>query len=456
MFRESFQSLEYFFPGFTSYLISVFSHPIILAMWSFIKSWWWVILPYICFKIFLILWKWWRTQESWLPKQEPVIIEVRIPAGNIKPIRAMENVMAELYQVNYRPPDLWEKWIVGQEQLSYSFDVVSLEGEIHFFIRFRKRPMKDAIEAIIYSQYPEAEIMEVDDYTKNVPSDIPNKEWDIWGSNYTLAKKAPYPIRTYDSFETEREPTEEKIIDPMSSLLESLSLLGKGEQYWLQILAKPVSKRDFPKMSYWSEINEVIEELSRRKKPAKKSIFGSIFFFFLTGKMGEDKKEEKEIIPPEMKLTPGERETLAAVERKTGKLSFDCVIRFVYLGKGKAFFKPHGRLLFGYFSSFATTDHNALVIKGQPIITKIKSNWFLPINLLKKRRLYIRKRRLFRLYRMREDPFFPKPVNVCNIILSTEELATIYHFPAKGTTLAPSVPRTETRKGEAPAGLPIE
>ncbi|GAI18321.1 unnamed protein product, partial [marine sediment metagenome] len=62
---------------------------------------------------------------------------------------------------------------------------------------------RDSAESAIYSQYPEAEISIADDYTKYIPQDIPNKDWDLWGSDYKLLKENPYPIKTYLKFETE-------------------------------------------------------------------------------------------------------------------------------------------------------------------------------------------------------------------------------------------------------------
>lgn len=445
------------FQEYLEFLKNFGQNSFFLGFWQFIKSWWWVPLPFFLWKYFLFLWGWWRTFEVWLNKQEMAILEVKIPSESVKPIRAMEVVISEIFQTIYKPPDAWEKWIDGQTQLSFSLEVASIEGNIHFFIRFDKS-VKDAVEAAIYSQYPEAEVAEVKDYTKEVPPNIPNKEWDLWGTNYRLLKKDPYPIKTYKYFETEREALEEKIVDPLANLLEGMAKVGKGEQLWLQIIAKPIQQKDFPDKKYWKESEEVKEELARRAKkaPPKKPILLETFEALVYGKVMEKSTEEKELIPPEMKLTPGERETLAAVEEKTSKVCFQTVIRFIYLGKKEFFSKAKIRLIFSYFSSFSTLNCNALVPKGQPIITKIKKNWFLPINFLKNRRLYLRKRRIFRLYKSREEPFFPKMTEEGTQVLNTEEIATLFHFPAKGTTLAPFMPRTETKKGEAPSDLPIE
>jgi len=42
------------------------------------------------------------------------------------------------------------------------------------------------------------------------------------------------------------------------------------------------------------------------------------------------------------------------------------------------------------------------------------------------------------------------------IILNSEELASLYHFPAKITALAPAITPIEAKKGGPPPGLPIE
>lgn len=447
--------------NFTPQDLWIFLQPVLQVVWQFIKAWWWLPLPFLLWKRFKFFWLWFRIYNNFLPKQKPMLLEIRIPTDVLKPIRAMETVISELFQVIYAPPDPWEKWIDGQVQMSYSFEVAAIDGVPHFFIRIPDRSFRDSVEAVIYSQYPEAEITEADDYTKYVPKDIPNKEWDLWGTNYRLIKPDPYPIKTYPQFETEKEPLEEKRVDPIASLLEAMAKLKRGEQLWVQFIIRPSGQKDFPEMSYWSEIEKTKEELSRRKKKEKKkkSILMEAADIMLTGKpTSEAPPEKEELIPPEMKLTPGEREVLAAVENKASKPAFKTVIRFIYLGKKDVFFKQNLRLVFGFFSSFWTLNCNAFVPFGQPIITKIKKSWFLPKNMkfIRRRRMYLRQRRLFRMYVSREDPFFPELKDDGTYVLNTEELATLFHFPGKRSASAPFMSRIESKKGEAPSGLPVE
>ncbi|MCX6765152.1 MAG: hypothetical protein NT148_01280 [Candidatus Nealsonbacteria bacterium] len=68
--------------------------------------------------------------------------------------------------------------------------------------------------------------------------------------------------------------------------------------------------------------------------------------------------------------------------------------------------------------------------------------------------MYLRKRQLFRRYVGRATPKFPKSGGT--FVMTTEELATIYHFPGKSSASAPALERIESKRGEAPPGLPTE
>ena len=96
--------------------------------------------------------------------------------------------------------DLAEKYYKGHYQRWFSFEIVSIDGYIQFIIRTEKK-FRDLVESAIYAQYPEAEITEVDDYTKGFPDTFPNDTHDLWGTEWTLVEDNEYPIRTYQDFE---------------------------------------------------------------------------------------------------------------------------------------------------------------------------------------------------------------------------------------------------------------
>lgn len=437
--------------------------------WLIFKNWWWFFLsPLLCF-IFKSLYLWWLRWEVWCKEKKWILIEIKPPKEILKPFKAMEDIFTVLWGL-YDSPNWRERWCEGTIPVGpnwVSFEIASFGGEIHFFWRILKN-QKDRIESLIYSHYPEAEISVVDDYTQKVPQDIPNKEWDLSGEDYSFFKKEdPFPIKTYQAFFEERaEIPEEKRIDPLNSLLEALSKLQAGEQFWFQIVITPITNSEIP---WRTRGREIADKMARRpvKKPST-SAFGQAMELLIFGKEPEEKAVEKELIPPEMKLTPGERETLTAVENKIKKHGFKTWIRAVYLYKIKGP-RSDGNLIAisrDYFHHFKNEDINTLVFWGP---TRSKIHYF-----MKGRRLYLRKRKQFRNYMERmpstfpwslegKFPFphlysilpYPKGPGIRGtIVLNTEELATIYHFPAKITV--PTFPYVEAKKGGPPPFLPTE
>jgi len=432
---------------------------ILNTAWQVVLNWWWVPVPFIIFGSekkmgsFKFMWLWWR-REVWIFAQKFVLLEIKMPMEVLKPLRSMEQVFSSIWGNVYDPPDkFWEKWFEGKMLLSVQLEMIGLNGEPHLYVRCHES-RRNAIEASIYSQYPEAEISLADDYTKYVPQDVPNRNWDIWGCDYELIKPDVYPLKTYPKFFEEREALkEEKRVDPMATLLEGFGTLGPGEQLWIQIAASPVS---IVENNFVDRGRKEADRLAKRPEEAKqKPILQEAFDEVAYGKVpGEEKNEELKIealLPVEARMTPGERDIVAGVEDKISKRCFDSYIRFIYLAKRDVYFGGGKAVPLGFFQQFATENLN----QPKPwtrTITKVKR--YPVLDLWRARRLFIRKRRLFFRYVKRMSPLFPRPGG--NFILNTEELATIFHFPGHTVAPAPFVSRVEAKRGEAPPGLPVE
>jgi len=427
---------------------------ILSTILDIIKTWWWALLPVIFWYPFLFFWLWWR-RELWISKQKSIFLELRMPKDVLRPIKAMEHVFCSLWGILYGPPDPLEKWLDGEVPLSYSFEIVSIGGKIHFYIRIPEAA-RNAVEAAVYSQYPDAEITVADDYTKNIPQDIPNKDWDLYGADYKMIEKDVYPIKTYPKFFEEKTDIakEEKRIDPISNLLEGMAKMKPGEQIWLQFICLPVANSE---NNYVDRGKAVVNEIMKRnakEKPSYKPIILEALEGLLFGVREEDKKESvSQPFEPDIMLSPGEKDTIKAIENKISKPAFSSTVRFLYLGKKNIFFKPQIQNIFSFFSQFSANNLNGF----KPIAetkTKVKKIWFIPWNWLIPRRLYVRKRRIFRNYIKRVPPMFPRPEGT--IILDAEEMATLFHFPGRVVAPAPFVPRVESKRGEAPPELPVE
>ena len=429
-----------FFSSFFEFLT-----PYFLFLKELLKVFWWVFPPII---LFFPLRSWYLLfiQTKWLKNIERQVYEIKVPREILKPLRAMENVFADLWGI-YDPPNFKEKWIEGKVLLGFSLEIVSLEGIPHFFIRIPEA-LRKTIESAIYSQYPDAEILKVPDYAQNVPPNIPNQNWDSWGCDYIPLKEDAYPIKTYPKFFEERPdmPKEEKRIDPLSSLLEGMARLGKGEQLWVQILITPITPAED---DYVQRGRKIVDKMVKRpEKPKQKPMFQEAAEILVTGKPSGAPTEEKPLIPPEMRLTPGEREIVSGIEEKISKNAFRTTIRFIYLAQRSVFFPPSKSIPITFFAQFGTQNLNGIKPWAKTI-TKVQSP-----NVFTQRRLYLKKRILFKRYIKRDTFFSPFPGGT--FIFNTEELATIYHLP--GIEVAPTValPRVEMKKGGPPSELPIK
>jgi len=332
--------------------------PIVLILnifWQFLKVWWWVLLPIVLFFPFKFIYLFY-IQEKWDNTIKKIILEIKIPEEVPRLIQSMEQVFAGFHGIH----DIitWkQKWIEGQYQLSINLEIVSIGGEIHFFIR-TPEPFRDIIESNIYAQFPDAEISQVEDYTKNVPQNIPNKEWDVFGWDMINTNKSPYPIRTYRAFEEMPSTPEEKRITPLAGLLEGMTVLKPGEQLWVQIRIDAV-REEIP----WAkEGRKIVAKLVKRPDESKpKSLVGEAARVLISGKIPyEEEKEEAPIIPPEMRLTPGERDIVKGIEDKIAKVGYYTNIRCIYLAKRDVFFKPKARIAFGFFKGISTENLSGL------------------------------------------------------------------------------------------------
>jgi len=430
--------------------VFVYFSPVI----SFFKNWFFILLPIFLWRPFTYFWRFWRTELFLKKESNPILLEIKIPKENLKPIKSMENVFAGIWQAFWDPPNFWEKWWDGKICLGFQVEIISVEGDIHFYFRCPK-VRRDIVEANIYSQYPDTEIRVVDDYTKTFLPTVLQTDWDLFGVDYKLAKSNPYPIKTYEDFEPSGETIsiEEKRVDPVNALFEALNKITTGEQLWLQFQMTPIAQEWAE--PFLNEGKELMNKLAKRpEKPKPKSILSEAFQILVSGPPQKE-PAKVEVFPAELRLTEGEKIILKGVERKISKPAFSCSIRFILWYKRGVGQKVKLRLPFSFFGNYATQNLNSLVPLGKTI-TKIYSRP--PFSALDARRTFVRKRRILRRYLERMNPTFPRFENwkFGTFILNVEEIASLIHFPGWRVSPLPAVPRAEAKKGGPPADLPIE
>jgi len=397
-------------------------------------------------------------KESWLyyineyifsPSVKSTFIAIDIPRGNEQSPRAVENIFAHLAGV-HMTFNLLETYWLGMSQLGFSLEIVSLEGYTQFII---KTPIKyrDLLEAAIYSQYPDAEITEVEDYAKatGTPAKFPDEEWDMWGAEYTQLKPSCYPIRTYEEFEHSLGKDGVQFKDPMASLMDICSSVGKGEQFLMQIVIKPEGF-DWPK-----EGDKEIRKILGEKQPES---FGNGFvdmlmdwlgefreaIYSIWGEIEEKKKEEKDDTLKMMNLRPKEKKQIEAIQKKISKMGYKFKLRMIYLSKKGLMNKPKVVYAFtGFLKQFGDLDLNQL--KPDMELTATTSSY-----LFKDAEKDRRRNKLITRYRDRDTGAGRTPG-----ILNNEELATLWHFPLESAVKAPMIQKTPGRKAQAPMTLPI-
>ena len=319
-------------------------------------------------------------------------------------------------------------------------ELVGMDRELYFIIRTPKQ-YKNLVESQFYAQYPEIEIKEIDDYFLDLPARLPNKDFDLWGTEIILEKENYYPIKTYSYFE---ELKEEKRIDPISSFAESVVKLQKYERFILEIIIKPLSDKEDEKFinDGKAKINSLLGK-KEDKKITWQDWVGSFFRNLLIGlfepPVWPTKEEKKDV--PSSSLSSGEKDTIKAIENKIKQLSFNTSIRLVYISPKMIFDESNISAFMAFLNQFNSKDLNAFKV-NKNASTVLKTRF------LQNRRLFLKKMDFYQNSLERKK-------TKDNMILNTEELATIYHFPALKVS-TPSLIRVLSKKGEPPAGLPVE
>jgi len=366
-------------------------------------------------------------QAVFLKKQEWILLEIKVPKEITKSPQAMEIVLGAFHQT--RDGTFYSKFVEGLCRSWFSLEIVSRGGSIHFYV-WTQKFFKNLIESQIYSQYPNVEIYEVDDYTREMPYGLPGSDWDLWGCNFTFTKEDAYPIKTYVDYGMDKDPKEEYKIDPITPVIEFLGSVRPGEEIWIQILIMAARKRFrkkgswFKKVDWKGDAEKLLEKLLKRDKK---------------------KKNGDKLDLGEFGLSSGERKAIEAVERNISKLGFDCGIRAVYLAK-KDIFNPIN--IVGLLSTIK--QYNSLNLNGfKPTkTTGFEYPWQDPFKI----RLPAMKWSTFDAYRRRA--YFYPPYQSKPITLNAEELATIYHFPGQ-VAETPTLGHIESRRGEPPVNLPL-
>lgn len=420
------------------------SQPPWLIAWQLFTGGGWVLFIILFFVVGKIVWMNWR-QNLYMSKQKFVLLAIDIPEAHLQTTKAVEQIFAALWG-SFGSGNKKEKWWDGRFQLAYSIELVSIEGFVQFLIH-TPAPFQDLVESAIYAQYPDCEIVEVEDYTKMVPNEFPSEDWDLWGVEFQLTKSDVYPIKTYPLFE---HMLKAQFVDPLASLLEIMARIGPGEQVWLQWVITPISD------SWQEKSQKEVKKILGIKAEVKPNFIQKLFAPIIAqladilkqgsglGTVeiggGEDAKTNSKLSD----LSPGERSVVEAIQNKASKIGYQTKMRFIYTGYKERMNKARGVSgVVGALRQFSALNLNGF--KGN-IKTVTGADYFRV-----EQRVAKRQQKILSAFRSRSQ----SAGGGNGFILNTEELATLWHFPNEEVKV-PQVKRSDTKLVEPPITLPVE
>ncbi len=387
-------------------------------------------LPIITFFLFFEYWLGYVRKDFDL-NYGRTTIEIKIPQEIFKSPEAMELVLIQMYQTA-SPDNHKESYIDGKHPPTTSLELVSRGGDVRFYMNVPKKRYKDLCEAQLYAHYPGIEVHELDiDYTAEVPWDATRFAYFMF--HMGLKKADALPIKTYIEFGLDKMPKEEEKIDPLNTVLEVLGSINSQEHVWIQILIEANKE--------WTFKEGHIGTKADWKDDAKKYMQEEIIDKAVKRRGGEEGKGS--IM---MHLTDTEKDTIKSIERSLGKLSFNTIIRCVYIC-------PQDNVRIGeiiprmitMWRAYEDVNRNAISFKWR---TDFDWPWWQDPSGHKRAHM-----------KMEElDEYKRRILNIKghyhHAVMTTEELATIFHLPGKVAT-TPSLGRIPSKRSEPPANLPV-
>lgn len=415
-----------------SLAVSIFDPDLLLrslaALITLFPLWFPFILLYTAWIMWVrhIRWKFWVQQEF-------VLLEIRLPRQVNKSPLAMEVVLMGIHNAGGETTWLDRAW-KGKFRAVWSFEIASNEGRISYYLHTRKI-LKNIIEARIYGQFPDAEVVEVPDYAAATPFNL--KDYDLFGCEYKFGKPDPYPLKTYVDYGLDKDPKEELKVDPITNILEFMGQIGQGEHIWFQIIARArkkdewftfYKKTDELKANMEKEIEDIYARAAKRAARVMKDIE-----FDEGGRLSGV-------------LTDGEKRAIIAMERNFAKFQFECGFRVVYVAKKGYMHGINNGGVIRFFDPFRSNEFNSL--GATRYMADLDWPWQDFMNIRRNKF----QRELYHLYTQRA--YFYVPHHQVHVTLSTEELATIWHFPSE-IVQTPALQRVASRRATAPGNLPV-
>ncbi len=330
-----------------------------------------------------------------------------------KPFKELVAVMEQFFASlnNFREKGM-RAFLYGQPVFGFEIAVEHVGEEICFYAAC-PRKIRDVFEKQIHGFFPLADVRQIEDYN------IFNPQGASLGSYVIPARGISLPFKTYQNLET----------DPLNEIVNALSKLQfEGEGASIQILLRPSKEKGWRKMSL-----KIAREMQRGKvynlaslRVDRNWLVRLTDFLSGTDPMSLAAKPPATASP---QITPLNIEMIKALEGKASKITYEANINLI-VSAGQAE-QAQQRLLDleSVFTQFGSPNLNSLNISHISTSEGLK--------------------RLF--YNFSFRIFEPSR----RIILSTEELVSIFHFPTTEIE-TPKVKFIKAKQAASPANMPKE
>lgn len=426
-------------------------YTIFMTIWRIIigifREFWWIILPLILFNIFRDLLKLYLKE---LRKKESNFICLQLLFSEeacLKPLRFMELFFDNLKNLKL------------EEDQNISCEIVGIDNQLKYFIRMPEKA-QDLIAIILHSQYPNVELVQVDDYFSRIPPNVPNNEFSFWSKEYKYKKGNPFPLLTYENFYNIK--TQEKLkssnitnniiepnsYDPLSVIIEIFNRIRPDDIISVQCIIRNLNDKE--KTDWDFEAQSIYNPLIGKAAPQKPESVGRI----LTKSIGDSLNSAITSVitstpttttaSTPKTTTDTEQATIKNIEKKISGTNYKSSIRLNYISRPTDFSNSVTTSLEMFLKQFNNPCGNSIeeIKNDAPLVkmkTKIRNKIFPYIPTQISRQMF-------------QKAINRKPSEK-EIIISSKELASIFHFPFQNIYLS-SVVMKKNRPGSPPPNLP--
>lgn len=288
---------------------------------------------------------------------------------------------------------------------NFSLEIVASKGKIAFYV---VSPLSKAryLEQQIHAHYPEASLEEVEDYNAFSP------QAKILAGSLKTKKSFVFPIKTYRQMD----------VDPLNSLINVMSKLGKDESIIIQYVVRSAQARWHSQSK--AVVSKIIKTNSISDGLKKEGGEKLDKFLEMASLKGSNKAETN--TPKIATLSEVERALVKAMEEKNSKSGLDVNVRVVVSAATETQAKIYLDNISNAFSEYNNYSYGNNFSRLSRGNDKMIKDF---------------------IYRRFKENF--------SFLLNTEELASLFHFPLRFTE-TPNILWLAAKSAPASTELPNE